>query len=1063
MKDKPKYTEKQIEKIKSDSIRLAILYRSLYILKKKFEKFKKEVNNVYDKYYGGEKKKLESYDHRVIRIANFFPLVQEIFKEMLITIPRIINPSDIFYFDIVNFDPNDATHTESIKLMEKIVLDRNNLEKYNKIYYNRRIKPLVESFFKNKNNDDVTECYKITEYDRKGRIVHTCDELLEMMGYKGGYKGIRKNPQDEYDSYMKRGDILFIDTLPIIIADFLQANPDFVVINLDTNDKQLIEELKRFFDDDILKRIREENEKNKNNIVVEPVIEETEDQKKLRELYAKKKKLERTLKLYENLLYQKKQNGESYKYILDFIDKLKKEIEKIDEEIKALLKRINGEEEEKEEEEPIKEVQPENKANIDEIDLRMREIFSFYCSQHRAQASFPTFEQISYKVSHMNISEFCKFCKDFKIPLDIDKLIEIYNKREPINENSEINYNEFLTILQKISIYLNENKKRKLKKKIDKIKKKMEGENVSSDSNEDEDDDEDQLQNELDHLNRLNFKGAYVQLQKFLEIDNPKKYRDKMKGFLIRYHDDTEKIEKFDLLTKEEILKVQEKVEKLRKIKEDNEKEKEIIKERKKKELFEIKKEKFVEQNKRLLKRIKEGEEKKTYGHNILKKIKKKEDKEYIINIDKIQTEELKMNLNNDAKKLLFIDENEENSDEDILEKYGVSKSKKYDKKIIKENINDLNEIKEKENDKEKEKEKEKENESNNINNNSINNKENKTETNTNKITNTNNKENTNDNISIVNTSNVNASIDIKTLKQNLRPKKKENIYFYLNKKNEEKNKEDNIKEEKEEKEKNEIESNNKKEEDNTNKIKENDTKKKNNKLISTLKDDNNKSNKIKILDERKETAIEKIYLTEPHANNSYKRNIQLNSSPTSLNRQIKINNRMNRNGSNPIEMKKSSIKDLIINNNKLREKNKEMNLFNSLKNNRNRNINKSIDLIRQSKIFNKMMVQNNDKSNNILTNSVKKNKRDWDINSIGNRGNIIKLPSVKINNIITVPNNQNNNINLIDELNKNNKLDILPEINTKQNLNLKENLNNNENNRYLLFKKNYNKDLKNK
>ena len=1032
MKDKPKYTEKQIEKIKSDSIRLAILYRSLYILKKKFEKFKKEVNNVYDKYYGGEKKKLESYDHRVIRTTNFFPLVQEIFKEMMITIPRIINPSDIFYFDIVNFDPNDASHTESIKLMEKIVLDKNNLEKYNKIYYNRRIKPLVESFFKNKNNDDVTECYKITEYDRKGRIVHTCDELLEMMGIKGGYKGIRKNPQDEYDSYMKRGDILFVDTLPIIIADFLQVNPDFVVINLDTNDKQLIEELKRFFDDDILKRIREENEKNKNNIIVEPEIEETEDQKKLRELYAKKKKLEKTLKLYENLLYQKKQNGESYKYILDFIDKLKKEIEKIDEEIKALLKRINGEEEEKEEEEPIKEVQPENKANIDEIDLRMREIFSFYCSQHRAQASFPTFEQISYKVSHMNISEFCKFCKDFKIPLDIDKLIEIYNKREPINENSEINYNEFLTILQKISIYLNENKKRKLKKKIDKIKKKMEGENVSSDSNEDEDDDEDQLQNELDHLNRLNFKGAYVQLQKFLEIDNPKKYRDKMKGFLIRYHDDTEKIEKFDLLTKEEILKVQEKVEKLRKIKEDNEKEKEIIKERKKKELFEIKKEKFVEQNKRLLKRIKEGEEKKTYGHNILKKIKKKEDKEYIINIDKIQTEELKMNLNNDAKKLLFIDENEENSDEDILEKYGVSKSKKYDKKITKENINNLNEIKEKEND------------SNNINNNSININENNTETN--KISNTNNKEKTNDNISIVNSSNINPSIDIKTLKENLRPKKKENIYFDLNNKNNEKNKEDNIEEENEEKENDDIKKNNKKEEDINNEIKENDRKKRNDKSINTLNDDNNNNNKTKILDERKETTIEKIYLTEPHINNSNKRSVKLNNSPAILNRQIKINNRMNRNGSNPIEMKKRSLKDLIMNNNKLREKNKEMNLFNSFK---NKNINKSIDLIRQNKLFNRIMTQNNGKSSNILINSVKKNKIERNINSIGNRGNVIKLPSVKINNIITVPNNQNNNINLIDELNKNNKLNILPEINTKQNLkeNLKENLNNNENN----------------
>jgi hypothetical protein len=89
------------------------------------------------------------------------------------------------------------------------------------------------------------------------------------------------------------------------------------------------------------------------------------------------------------------------------------------------------------------------------------------------------------------------------------------------------------------------------------------------------------------------------------------------------------------------------------------------------------------------------------------------------------------------------------------------------------------------------------------------------------------------------------------------------------------------------------------------------------------------------------------------------------------------------------------------------------MNLFNSLKNNRNKNINKSIDLIKQNKLFNRIMVHNNDKSNNILTNSVKKNKRDWDINSIGNRGNVIKLPSVKINNIMTVPNNQNN-INLL-------------------------------------------------
>ena len=485
-----KYNEKQIEKLKTDSIRLALLYRSLYILKVKFEKYKNEVNSVYDKYYGGDKNKLDNCDHRVIKTINFFPLVQEIFNEMKITIPRIINPKDIFYFDIINFDPNDPTHTESIKLMEQIVLNKKNIEKYNKIYYNRKIKPLVEEFLKNKDNEDVTECYKIVEYDRKGRIVNSCDALLEMVGVKGGYKGLRKNPKEEFDNYMKKGEILFVDILPIIIADFLQANPDFAVINLDVNDKELIELLKKFFDNDILKKLKEEEDKMKMTVDEdkEPVIDETEDQKKLRELYEKRHKLGKTLQLYQDLLFKKKQNGESYKYILDFIDKLKIEIAKVNDAIKELENKLNPNENNEEQKgENKNEILPPIKGNnVNETDLRMREIFTFYCSQHRAPASYPTFAQISYKVSHMNVSEFCKFCSDFKIPLEKDKLIEIYNKREPINENSEINYNEFLMLLHKISLFLNENKKRKIQQKIDKMKKKMEGGEVSSDSESEE-------------------------------------------------------------------------------------------------------------------------------------------------------------------------------------------------------------------------------------------------------------------------------------------------------------------------------------------------------------------------------------------------------------------------------------------------------------------------------------------------------------------------------------------------------------------------------------------------
>ena len=73
-----------------------------------------------------------------------------------------MNSLDIFYFDIFNFDYfNEPSYIESIKLIEEIVLNRNNLEKYNKIYYNRKIKPLVEAFLKNKDNDYKKKSYKI--------------------------------------------------------------------------------------------------------------------------------------------------------------------------------------------------------------------------------------------------------------------------------------------------------------------------------------------------------------------------------------------------------------------------------------------------------------------------------------------------------------------------------------------------------------------------------------------------------------------------------------------------------------------------------------------------------------------------------------------------------------------------------------------------------------------------------------------------------------------------------------------------------------------------------------
>ena len=126
-------SQKNIIKIKSDSIRLELLYRSLCILKKKFEKFKKDINQIYHKYYPEKNQSLEQDDFPIIKVVNFFPLVQEIFDKIKITIPRIHDINTIFNYDKSKFDKNSKEHLESIQLMEKTLFSHNKKElmKYN--------------------------------------------------------------------------------------------------------------------------------------------------------------------------------------------------------------------------------------------------------------------------------------------------------------------------------------------------------------------------------------------------------------------------------------------------------------------------------------------------------------------------------------------------------------------------------------------------------------------------------------------------------------------------------------------------------------------------------------------------------------------------------------------------------------------------------------------------------------------------------------------------------------------------------------------------------------------
>ena len=1007
--------KENLNKIKLDSIHLEILYRSLYILKKKFEKYKNDIKSIYTKYYPEQNKSLTQSDFPIIKIVNFFPLLQEIFEKIKITIPRLTDIKTLFNYDISKFDKNSKEHLESIKLMEKNIFlnNKKNLEKYNKIFYSKKIEPIVDYFIRRGNGNDLTEIKCITEYDRKGRVINTFNKLLENIGIKNSFKSITKNPKDEFDIIIEKGDSLYIEILPIILADFLQENNDFAVIDLDINDKNFISEIKSLFDENLIKKINSEKDtniflsyKNNNNINNiknnEKINLSLEEQKKLCE--TKKYKLEKNIKFYQNLLTNKKKKNESYNYIIDFISKMESEKDRLDKEIKELTLKINAIIFEEQKLERKKEKKKEGKQ-----DEKLHEIFNFYCSQHNAPSPYPTFAQIEYKGNHMNISEFCKFCTEFKIPLKHDKLIEIYNKRVPLIDKSEIDYNEFIILLEKISVIMNENKMNKFNLKIEKLNKKIKGLDVSSDSDEDINSNSDikilttkleQYKKNLENLKTLNNTQLFNELKIFLEIDKPKKFRDKMKGFLYKYWDYTEKIERYAPLTKDEYQRVKKQVKLFKSMREKSAKEKEYKSEKLKQELYNKKKEQFIINNNKLIKKIKDKEEKKSYM--LLKNLTSKKNERNNINFENIKSNTYEviansnMDLNKEMKEKLFINDDEENSDDELFNKNIIINNKKE-----KEEINDLNNIK-----------------NNEIKNVEIkDNKENK-DINMNDSKNITNQ---NDNLSSINTSHTNASFEIKKLKINLKPKKKENIYFSSS----------NITGI------NDITEEMKQKELDKNKTDEN------NNIINNETNNNKKEiNRYQVL-----------FPTTPRLEND-NNNIELKKNNP-------LNIFSNSNKKRPIGIYKNiqkprEISPIMNNNNK--KINKVIHLEDSYNNKEKMVRNNSLEI--SNKKYNKNILENKTKNNNNNIRNYTENNQQQ--NNINLNPNVIKLPTLNFSKINTFGiNNETNrmtahfkeskssNANIVSTVPNNNNVIILPSINNQRYnfFNKEKNLDNIDNN----------------
>ena len=796
---------------KEESVEFIILYRSLYILKKKFEKYKEDISKIYTKYFVKDKNNYNNIRCKIIKISSFKSLLQQICNLVNMSIIKISSLNELFVSDLVSQKIQQERFNESIDQIYNYISD--NLKKYNEIFFNKKIKPIIEINKIDNINEDLTEYYPIVEYNKKGDLICYYDQMKEKnKKYSSILKSHEITLEKEYELNEKENDILFIETLPVLIADFIQENPKYIIINSDVNDSELNNEIKNLFDGNILKKVERENKILKREINLPHINNEM----RLQELLNQQLGIEKNIKLYQDLLNEKKKSGHDIKYIEDFLSKLNEEKKKINEKIKEEENKEQNNNHQKKNIYSISSISTNSnitKTNLTKSktvkfkitlnELReeqkminsLKEIFDFYANQHYPMASAPTFDEIAFRKINLDLAEFSKFCVEFEIPITKQKMSELFKKNT--SNRKDMSFTEFKNSLEKIAQAMNDSKKEKLLHKI-KLYKEILGkfkdtndiiqdfkrksiyihENDINNPNKNNirnshrltthkasilfdnkkklyENELKEAQNELDKLKKLSYKGVFDEFIKFIGFDDPKIYRKKMKGFIIPFHDMTERVleykggYKYKKISRDEIIDRMKRD--LRKVKNNDNKfnnyylkklREQKEKEDKKNEIYEKRMKEFIEDKKRKIAILKEEEKKekerieksKLTAEDIKKQKELEEEKERekeremerekerielerkeaeekrkeeekkieedkkrnVFSYDRIEKSEIDdINLDEELNKDFFIEDDSQNSDEEILNNFGNNNKEK--KRIESSFNNNIDENQEKE------------------------------------------------------------------------------------------------------------------------------------------------------------------------------------------------------------------------------------------------------------------------------------------------------------------------------------------------------------------------------
>ena len=314
--------KEQIYNMELKNIQMLILQRSLYILKKKFEINKKTLEIIYQKYKDENCVKL-----RCINIDFLSEMYSDIMDTLQFTILPYGNFNELFSADLMTELNKDKSKTI---LKELVKYTNHNIEKYNKIYFEKKMKKrqLLEENKKKINiirsiddMEEITTEKNIVRINKRGKTIQNFEEMLKNNIELTFGPDIIMTINEDDMSILNSIKLLYSDVIPLIIADFLQNylknNKNIALISTsnisdDVENVKLNQNIKNLFDNEILKFYQ-------NLARFDP---ESENKEKLKNLLFEMMNTENQIKTYQKIILEQTAKGMNVKHLLNMVKKL---------------------------------------------------------------------------------------------------------------------------------------------------------------------------------------------------------------------------------------------------------------------------------------------------------------------------------------------------------------------------------------------------------------------------------------------------------------------------------------------------------------------------------------------------------------------------------------------------------------------------------------------------------------------------------------------------------------------------------------------------------------------